>query len=617
MRRPAKVIPCFVSLILISALLSLANAQREVVAYWTFDSMTNNTFKDNTGHGYNATWTGSGVALVPGYRGNAVSCPIGGGFEIPVANSATGFATNHFSVEAWVSVDTITSGQQNILNFQYITEGVRNGWSFTLNAGSPAIEAASFDGSDYVNDIAGVVLQTNTWYHLVGTFDSLSWNIYVNGVLQGTASGMGGINLPGANANIGGQKRSDGSLDCFFGGKIDELKFYNYTLPADSVLAHYNFYTQMPALVSPANGAVNQPVSPTLSWSTVNGAKSFGLQVSSSMAFATTIFSKTGLTSLSATTPGLSSAGVYYWRADAAFSSGTGQWCSAWSFTTIPAVPAAPLLVSPGNNAANQALSPNLAWGAVKGATSYSVQLSGTSGFTSMALNQSGLTATDASANGLNGDALYYWRANATNAGGTSAWSTIWSFITIPCPSVAPALSSPGNGSRCNAAQMVLNWGHFCGATSYTLQISTASTFADYVYFQSNLVDTSQQVSGLLQGNVFFWRINAALSNGNETWSSAWSFNLASSVIESDVRQSSQFFYFKNGAVGFRLAQESPVTISLCDIRGRSIVVIDRVLTAGSYNLALKKYNFASGLYIIRFRAGEIDRKIISFISVN
>jgi hypothetical protein len=84
-----------------------------------------------------------------------------------------------------------------------------------------------------------------------------------------------------------------------------------------------------------------------------------------------------------------------------------------------------------------------LSWSTSALATSYEVQVSLSSTFGSTILDQSGASLTSATLNGLTNSTTYYWRANASNAGGASAWSSMWSFMTVKPVSViqsAPVL---------------------------------------------------------------------------------------------------------------------------------------------------------------------------------
>lgn len=51
-------------------------------------------------------------------------------------------------------------------------------------------------------------------------------------------------------------------------------------------------------------------------------------------------------------------------------------------------------------------------------------------GFHQLKFYHAGITSTSTSVPGLASNSLYYWRVNATNAGGTSAWSAVWHFRT-------------------------------------------------------------------------------------------------------------------------------------------------------------------------------------------
>ena len=279
-----------------------------------------------------------------------------------------------------------------------------------------------------------------------------------------------------------------------------------------------------PTLVSPANGAANETLSPTLSWGVVTNAASYGVQVSTVTTFASMISNQSGLAAASAAVSGLSNGITYYWRANATNAGGTSVWSSLWSFTTIVATPEVPTLTSPANGATSQATSLALSWGAVTGAASYGMQVSTVTTFASMVSNQSGLAAASAAVSGLSNSVTYYWRANATNAGGTSAWSGAWSFTTVIAAPSAPVPVSPASGAANQATALTLTWGTVANAASYDVQASTVATFASMVSNQSGLVAASAAMSGLSNSTTYYWRVNATNAGGTSAWSSAWSF---------------------------------------------------------------------------------------------
>jgi hypothetical protein len=98
---------------------------------------------------------------------------------------------------------------------------------------------------------------------------------------------------------------------------------------------------------------------------------------------------------------------------------------------TAPAAPTVPNLISPANNATVYSSSANLTWTASAGATSYHVQVSTDSGFTTTVFSDSTLTTTTRNFP-YTRYGIYYWRVNAKNVGGTSAYSTTWNFTTAP-----------------------------------------------------------------------------------------------------------------------------------------------------------------------------------------
>ncbi|MHB8904488.1 MAG: FISUMP domain-containing protein, partial [Melioribacteraceae bacterium] len=118
----------------------------------------------------------------------------------------------------------------------------------------------------------------------------------------------------------------------------------------------------------------------------------------------------------------------------------------------------------------------------------------------------------------------YYWRVSVTNNNGTSGWSTTWSFSTTGTAPYAPSLFAPVNDAIDIETPTLLVWSPSTSATSYSLQVSTNSTFSSFVYNQNELTSTSQQITGLNISTKYFWRVSATNSYGTSGWSSPWSF---------------------------------------------------------------------------------------------
>jgi predicted phage tail protein len=92
----------------------------------------------------------------------------------------------------------------------------------------------------------------------------------------------------------------------------------------------------VPVLVAPAYGSVISTLTPTLGWNASSGATSYGVQLSTSATFATTVVNQSGLSSTQyAVASGLSWKTLYYWRANATNSLGSSStWSAVWLFVT-------------------------------------------------------------------------------------------------------------------------------------------------------------------------------------------------------------------------------------------------------------------------------------------
>jgi hypothetical protein len=189
-----------------------------------------------------------------------------------------------------------------------------------------------------------------------------------------------------------------------------------------------------PGLISPDDGAMVINTTPKFEWNASLGATSYGLQVATDSAFTNLVLSESGITDLYYDVPlGVLNWGTTcYWQVNATNAAGTSAWSDYWSFMTAAPPPPTPILKAPLSSSIVLNRMPTVEWNASTEATSYGLQIATDSAFTDLVLSGSGITDLyDTVPLGvLNWNTTYYWRVNATNAAGTSAWSDYWQFTT-------------------------------------------------------------------------------------------------------------------------------------------------------------------------------------------
>jgi photosystem II stability/assembly factor-like uncharacterized protein len=208
---------------------------------------------------------------------------------------------------------------------------------------------------------------------------------------------------------------------------------------------------------------------------------------------------------------------------------------------TVPAIQ-----VSPGNNASSvgnmidhSVRNVTLDWETITGATSYEWQCSVGTDFSSI---PAGFTGTASSSSvrlpALDAATTYYWRVRAS-APVFSPWSPEWSFTTsmdmIP---VTLKPESPAAGARDIPVKPVFQWTAVVGADAYELLVATDADFNHPVILK---IDGYSLPANAWQCDVsldfettYYWKVRAATSGTNTTWSSVGVFTTLPAPVENN-----------------------------------------------------------------------------------
>jgi len=189
--------------------------------------------------------------------------------------------------------------------------------------------------------------------------------------------------------------------------------------------------TTTPILVSPANTAKVPTFRPTFRWLAVTGVTKYQIEVSRSASLASPLVNATVTTLSYISTVNLPANVKLYWSVRTVKSNGTtGAWTTPYYTFTIGLN--APTLTTPANKLTGVAHKPTFKWNAVSGATSYTIEVSTSSSFSTLLINVKVGSTTYIPTITLPGNKVLYWRVMATGAVGSSAWSSVFNFTTTP-----------------------------------------------------------------------------------------------------------------------------------------------------------------------------------------
>ncbi len=290
-----------------------------------------------------------------------------------------------------------------------------------------------------------------------------------------------------------------------------------------------------PTQIYPADQASCIELQTTFEWSTLSGADSYDLQISTSNTFSG-LDLKYDISSIATDTLSSTSYTItlednyrnYYWRLRTHYGDCLSEWSDPAMFSTMQAAPEASI---PENNSLGVPINTSLSWLEITPSSTYDIDFATDANFSNIISSYTGVSETSTTIPTLNYNTDYFWRARTQILTCTSHWSNTYKFKTaFP----APNLTSPYDGRICLALTYKFEWTLVSSSQSYELQIAKDADFSDIVIDESSIFDL-YYIAELPEGlTTYFWRVRAKDTGNNGMWSEVRTFTTTVSPVEAE-----------------------------------------------------------------------------------
>lgn len=170
--------------------------------------------------------------------------------------------SGNFSIEVWVKSNAYNGTTQTILS-KHLTPSSTDGYDLRI-----VNNLISFNYNN--NSITAThAIDTNRWYHIAITFDGTNYKLYIDGIVDQTASGTNPT-LNSIDYILGAMSQNTSTPYNYYNGYADELRIWNVSLTVDQIRQMMN-----QEIINDGNGNVKGVIIPKnisgLSWSNLSG----------------------------------------------------------------------------------------------------------------------------------------------------------------------------------------------------------------------------------------------------------------------------------------------------------------------------------------------------------
>lgn len=440
-----------------------------LISFWRLDK----NISDFTSYGNNGSLVGNAfVNNTGGYLAGAGQFDGNGDYiSIAVADGSSLDFYRNMTVSAWVKFNSVSTRQDIISRWYWSTADV---WLISL--GASTVQKLAFWTSGGTSSGNSRTISANQWYHVVGSFNGTHNLIYVNGVLDSSATSTGPTDET-VEMFIGA---SQSSPYFYFNGTIDEVATWNRSLSASEILDLYRLGNATYYWKADANDGTTTTTSTTNKF--LVGADTTKPSVTDVRPIVANSFNTSQIIEISANATD-----------DFALD-------KVWANLTMP-------------NASTQIINLNSATGD-KLNNSYTIpSLAGQYNITFFANDTS---------NNINNSITTAF--NATTAGGNN-------------PPTAPILTNPTNGNTTATNRTpVLTWNASTDPDAdqliYNITLECTGSCAPYTqYIKENTSTTNFTINQSLQVDVIYkWNVTADDQKGGSNTSTTFNFTVASLI---------------------------------------------------------------------------------------
>ena len=192
-------------------------------------------------------------------------------------------------------------------------------------------------------------------------------------------------------------------------------------------------------------------------------------------------------------------------------------------------------LMTPINNASEQALEVELKWKKIKGAKEYIAEVATDSEFSDVVADST-IEGTSFVTPELSPNETYHWRVLPLDRGPNAEWSDVWSFTTGDSETtvVTTSLLSPEDGAVVDNPDISFSWEDVQEADQYNFQVSNDTSFSELVV-DSLISAASVNLQELPSGNAYGWRVTPVLNSGTGGASSARTFTVEEGSTQEEI----------------------------------------------------------------------------------